>query len=191
MNSKTVKPTKAVIYCRVSSEQQVTGGDGLNAQETHCREYAERQGLNVMRVFKDAGVSGKHIERPAFCNLLAFLHTQKESVVVIIDNIDRFARGVSAHWELRGRISLAGGILESPNFTFGDDPAERLVENVMASTAQFERENNAKRVYNCTKARLMNGFWPFPVPIGYKYIKGQDGGKHGNCIWATRGEIGI
>ncbi|MEI6092951.1 MAG: recombinase family protein, partial [bacterium] len=36
-----------VIYCRVSSERQVTEGHGLEGQEKRCRDYAEHKGYKV------------------------------------------------------------------------------------------------------------------------------------------------
>ena len=35
---KPTKPTKAVIYARVSGAKQVREGDGVASQETRCRE---------------------------------------------------------------------------------------------------------------------------------------------------------
>ena len=37
----------AVIYCRVSDIKQTIRGDGLNSQETRCREYAKGRGYTV------------------------------------------------------------------------------------------------------------------------------------------------
>lgn len=36
--------TKAIVYCRVSDTKQTTRGDGLNSQETRCREFAKYKG---------------------------------------------------------------------------------------------------------------------------------------------------
>ena len=38
-----------VIYCRVSSKEQVEG-TSLESQELACKEYATRNNLNVVRV---------------------------------------------------------------------------------------------------------------------------------------------
>ena len=46
---------KAVIYCRVSSQKQVTKGDGLGSQETRCREYAGHKNYQIVEVFRDEG----------------------------------------------------------------------------------------------------------------------------------------
>jgi site-specific DNA recombinase len=52
------KPQKAVIYCRVSSQQQVTQGSGLESQETRCKNYAASKNYEVAAVFKEEGISG-------------------------------------------------------------------------------------------------------------------------------------
>ena len=61
---------KAVIYCRVSSRQQVTDGSGLESQETRCRDYARRKGYTVEAVFKEEGVSGSRADRPELLKIL-------------------------------------------------------------------------------------------------------------------------
>jgi site-specific DNA recombinase len=42
---------KAVIYARVSSREQEETGYSLPAQEKLLREYAERKGFEVVRIF--------------------------------------------------------------------------------------------------------------------------------------------
>ncbi len=111
--SKT-RPSKAVIYCRVSGAKQVREGDGLASQENRCREYATYKDYDVVEVFQD-DMSGKFERRPAMDRMLAFLRLHpKDSVVVIIDDISRFARNVQAHIKLRETLSDAGGILGKP-----------------------------------------------------------------------------
>ena len=171
-------PTKAVIYCRVSGAKQVREGDGLASQETRCREYATYKDYDVVEVFAD-DMSGKFERRPAMDRMLAFLrlHKRKGSVVVIIDDISRFARDVQAHITLRQTLSEAGGILESPSIEFGEDSDSRLVEHMLASVAQHQREKNAEQTSNRMKGRLMNGYAVFSAPIGYTYKKTGHQGK--------------
>lgn len=99
------KPKKAVIYARVSGAKQVREGDGLASQENRCREYATYKDYDVIEVFKD-DMSGKFERRPAMDRMLAFLRLHpKGSVVVIIDDISRFARDVQAHISLRQTLA--------------------------------------------------------------------------------------
>ncbi|WP_282078661.1 recombinase family protein [Epibacterium ulvae] len=171
------KPRKAVIYTRVSGAKQVREGDGLASQENRCREYATYKDYDVVEVFSD-DMSGKFERRPAMDRMLAFLRLHpKDSVVVIIDDISRFARDVQAHIKLRQTLSEAGGILESPSIEFGEDSDSRLVEHMLASVAQHQREKNAEQTHNRMKGRMMNSYAVFSAPIGYRYEKTKTHGK--------------
>jgi site-specific DNA recombinase len=176
MNSKTIKPKKAVIYCRVSSDRQVREGDGLKSQETRCREYAKMKGYTVTKVFRDEGISGSLIERPAMKDLLAYLDTQQESLIVIIDDISRLARNLEAHFELIARIKAHRAQLESPTLGFGNSSHEQFMTNVMASVAAYQRDANKEQVHNRMKARITGGYWTFRAPFGYRYTKDIGGG---------------
>ncbi|WP_208354245.1 recombinase family protein, partial [Pseudaestuariivita rosea] len=105
---------QAVIYARVSSVAQLKKGDGLASQESRCREYARYKGYEVVEVFQD-NRSGGDADRPAMTALLSFLAQQTQTCVVIIDDINRFARDVVGHWQLRALLAEAGGKLESPS----------------------------------------------------------------------------
>ncbi len=88
-------PTSDVI-ARPPLPNSPTKGDGLASQESRCREYARYKGYEVIEVFND-NKSGGDADRPAMIALLAYLKVQKETCVVIIDDISRFARDVVGH----------------------------------------------------------------------------------------------
>ena len=170
--------SKAVIYCRVSSTAQVTKGDGLGSQETRCREYAKHKSYEIVEVFKDEGISGSLIDRPGMQTMLKFLRARKKKQhIVIIDDISRLARGLEAHIQLRMAIGEAGGKLESPSIEFGDDSDSQLVENLLASVSQHQRQKNTEQVINRMQARMLNGYWVFFHPIGYRYERVSGHGK--------------
>jgi site-specific DNA recombinase len=171
---------KAVIYCRVSSIKQVTQGSGLTSQETRCREYAKYKGYDVAAVFTD-DMSGGVSARPGMQEMLSFLRQNRRtsSPVVIIDDISRLARGLEAHLQLRADISKAGGTLESPSIEFGEDSDSILVENLLASVAQHQREKNGEQVRNRMRARIMSGYWCFKAPLGFRYERRPG---HGNML---------
>ncbi len=160
---------QAIIYCRVSDQKQVRVGDGLNSQETRCREFARGRGYTVAEVFKD-DFTGALADRPAMQAMLALLRSRRvDAPVVVIDDISRLARDLGAHWELRLAIKKAGGTLESPSVKFGEDADSIFIENVLASSAQHQRQKNAEQTKNRMRARVMNGYWVFQAPHGYKY----------------------
>ena len=174
------KGTKAVIYCRVSSSKQTKRGDGLGSQETRCREYARYKGCDVAKVFSD-DMTGSLVTRPGMQAMLSFIrkHRGKEDVIVIIDDISRLARGIEAHLQLRTAIGEAGGTLKSPTIEFGEDSDSILVENLLASVSQHQRQKNGEQTINRMRARTMNGYWCFQAPIGYRYSRAS---SHGNLL---------
>tara|TARA_R110000787_G_scaffold173158_2_gene285774 strand:+ start:10006 stop:11571 length:1566 start_codon:yes stop_codon:yes gene_type:complete len=173
---KTPKTTsKAVIYCRVSDTKQTLRGTGLGSQETRCREYASSRGYDVVQVFKD-DASGGLINRPGMQSMLSFLRQRRRTPhIVLIDDISRLARGLHAHIELRAAINTSGGILESPSIEFGEDSDSQLIENLLASVSQHQRQKNGEQTLNRMRARTLNGYWVFPAPVGYRYksVSGQ------------------
>ena len=147
------KPIRAVAYCRVSSARQKTEGAGLGSQATRCREYCKFRGLVLEEIFKDYS-SGSLIDRPGMKAMLAYLRKQPgEPYVVVIEDISRLARGLDAHLALRAAISRTGATLESPTLEFGSDSDSLLVENLLASVNQ--REKNGGQVRNRMRTRLL------------------------------------
>lgn len=168
---------KAVIYCRVSSAKQTVQGDGLASQETRCREFAKYKGYEVVEVFRDDS-SGSLTSRPGMQAMLLFLKSRrKEPHAVIIDDISRLARGLMAHFELRVQIGDAGGVLVSPSIEFGEDSDSQLVENLLASVSQHQRQKNGEQTVNRMRARIQNGYWVFQAPVGYRYERESGQGK--------------
>ena len=83
---------KAFAYLRVSGKGQIDG-DGFQRQEEMIRDYAKSTGIEVVRVFKEEGVSGTkdEVDRPAFQEMVSEI--LKNGVrTVIIEGLDRLAR---------------------------------------------------------------------------------------------------
>ncbi len=159
---------KAVIYCRVSSERQVKEGHGNDGQESNCRKYADYHQFNVVKVFKDEGISGGVLDRPGIDALLNYLESHRnDGMVVIIDDLKRLARDVVTHFQLKKLIESANATLESPSHTFEDTPEGKFQETILAANAELERNQNKRQVTRRMKARLEAGYWPFYAPPGY------------------------
>ncbi len=121
----------AVIYGRVSSKAQIKKGQGLESQETYCRQYAKWKGYTVQEVFRDSGISGSKADRDGMLDLLAYLKKhKKQRFVVIVDDISRLARDIRVHWDLRDAINQYDAVMESPSATFGVDSDSRYFENI-------------------------------------------------------------
>ncbi len=148
----------AVIYVRVSSDKQVTQGNGLHSQETRCRAFCVSKKYYVAKVFSDGGVSGKLYERPAYLEMLNFIDTQNDKVVVVCDNIDRLSRDVEAGNKIIRDIESRGSKLEGPTFKYENTPEGNAMYNMQLLLGQYHREANARQVKDKTRARMQNGY---------------------------------
>ena len=54
----------AIIYVRVSTEEQAKKGYSIDGQTQRCKEYAYRMGYEVVKVFVEQGRSAKDLNRP-------------------------------------------------------------------------------------------------------------------------------
>jgi len=105
------KITNCVIDCRISSTKQQTGGS-LADQERVCRNFTERMGWNVLRVFSKV-YSGRDEERADFEDILAYIKkTQEKGISVdyyVPKSIDRMTRdGTVTFEEMKGRLTHMG-----------------------------------------------------------------------------------
>ena len=57
-------PRRAVLYARVSTDEQARHGYSLAQQLEALREYAGREGYEVLDEVADAGERGAYLERP-------------------------------------------------------------------------------------------------------------------------------
>ncbi len=160
-------------YARVSGKKQVKEGDGLGSQEARIREYARSRGHPTLSAIFTDNKTGGTDARPGFAAMLKFLMKNRRSTcIVIIDDITRLARSVLVHHKLRAAIASTGAKLECPSHEFGDSSDDILVENLLASVSQHQRQKNGEQVLNRMKGRLLNGYWCFSSkPPAYKFAR--------------------
>ena len=69
--------------------------------------------------------------------------------------------------------------MRAPSIEFGEDPDSILVENLLASVSQHQRQKNAEQTINRMRARAMNGYYVFRAPVGYRL---ERSGTHGKLL---------
>lgn len=157
----------AVIYCRVSSREQVEG-TSLESQESACRDYARRHNLTVQKVFVGQGESAKFADRPELLELLNYCKNRKHKIeVLLVWKIDRFARNVEDHFAIKATLRKYAVNVVSVTEPIQSDPTGRLMETILAGFAQFDNDIRAARAKLGMAHRLREGIWPWMPPLGY------------------------
>jgi len=151
--------TPAVIYRRVSTDEQATSGLGLEAQYDTCEKHAAARGWSPLAVFTDAGISGTVPlrERPAGAQAVAL--ARATGAILLVAKLDRIGRDAIDRLTLLRDAASDGWRIESPDIS-GIDPTSaegRLMHGVMASVAEYERALIGIRTSAAIRARLRRG----------------------------------
>ena len=155
-------------YSRVSSEEQAAHGISIDAQRGILEGYAAMTSQQI-RIYEDAGYSGKNTNRPALQQLLADCRSGSVSAVVVW-KLDRLSRS------LRDTLTIIEDVFQPRGITLvsvtesidTSTPSGRMMLNLLASFAQLEREQDSDRVVMAHKhlardCKYLGGH----VPLGY------------------------
>lgn len=175
-NHRTKKVIElAAAYCRVSSEEQEQN-QNIKNQISSIETYVEHQTANINRFeivdwYLDDGVSGTIPleKRPAGAKLLSDARERKFDVVLVW-KLDRLARKPSITLNTIETLEQRGIGVRSITEAFdASTPAGRLMLNMLASFAGFERDNIVERSVEGTNRRAKEGQWLGGiVPYGYE-----------------------
>lgn len=163
----------AIVYTRVSSEEQVAG-TSLGSQLNDCLAYANRQGLSVIRTFSDAGFSAKTANRPALKEAMEFCAKEKPAAFIVW-KLDRLSRNTSDGLVLRTTLKKYGTEVLSATEGITQDPVGELVSTLLLSVAQFDNQQRADRCKRGMIETAMRGGWCHKAPVGFKLAKAPDG----------------
>lgn len=158
----------AIIYCRVSSKEQVDG-TSLESQELACREYATRSNLNVVRVFVERGESAKYADRTQLLEMLAFCGERSAHIEqLLVWKVDRLARNVGDHFNIKASLLKLGVRVVSVTEPIDAKPEGKLLETILAGFAQFDNDIRAARTVQGMRRKIQEGIFPWQPPLGYK-----------------------
>ena len=158
----------AVIYIRVSSEEQVENYS-LSTQEDICIKEATRRKLEVIQTFREEGKSAKTIQgRPALIQMLEYCRKHKKDVAaVIVYRLDRISRQTADYLIIRKKLAESIVNLVSATEPTGNSPTEKFVETMLAGFAQMDNDVRGERSKNGLRARFLSGLPTSFAPLGY------------------------
>ena len=164
-----------VAYIRVSTDGQV-GEDkfGLDAQREQILEYCEKNDLNILKWYEDAGESGAK-ERPGFDEIVYGEVTNPPVEAVIVAKTDRVARDVNVYFYYKMLLKKKDMELISIAEDFGQlGVFAPMLESFVICAAELERENITKRMSGGRKVKASKGGYSGGrAPMGYRV---EDGG---------------
>src|SRR5918998_4100082 len=153
----SIESTKrAILYARVSTDEQARSGYSLTQQLEALREYALREGYQIVKEISDPGQSGASLERPGIDEVSALVREGTVSLVLAQDR-DRFAREPAYHYLLKKEFEEHGCRLKALNDHGDDSPEGELTEGILDQIAKFERAKIAERTRRGMLRRVREG----------------------------------
>lgn len=127
----------AIVYARVSTEEQAQHGASLASQIAVLSEEAERRGWAVQVIQERA--SGKNLRRPGIARALEMLKAGEARYLMAV-RIDRLSRNVADFAGLMESARKQGWALVMPEMEIDTSTSQgEFMANVQVSVAQYER----------------------------------------------------
>ena len=158
---------KAVIYSRVSSDEQLKGLSP-KVQKDNCKKWATDNNYQVVGVFEDGGKSGtKTVGRDGLEEMILFCHEEKVDAVLIVDT-DRIARNEVDHFFIKNELKKSNTKLIAINQPMiNDTPEGQFFETILAGTNAFYSRLLGRKVRKSLEKKIKDGNWPGWAPLGY------------------------
>jgi len=160
---------KCVLYPRVSTEMQVDGFS-LDGQKSNLRRFADREEMEIVNIYEDAGKSGKSIEgRPAFKQMLFDIENGLEIDYVLVYKLSRFGRNAADILNSLEHIQSFGvNLICIEEGIDSSQTSGKLLISVLSAVAEIERENIIEQTMNGRKEKARQGGWNGGfAPYGY------------------------
>lgn len=164
---------RAIIYSRVSTDEQAETGTSLDNQIAKGLAYAEAQGFDVVGVFSE-DYTGKVLERPELTKARAMLRQGRANVFIAYkpDRLDRSEWGVNLlllAQEFKA-LEIELHYAESKTQVDLDNPQEMLLQSIQGWQSGEDRKSIVKRLLDGRESRVATGsIMTFGNdPYGYK-----------------------
>lgn len=165
---------RGVLYARVSSEEQ-RERQTIQTQIDTAKSWFEREGIELVHVYKDEGVSGTIPleERPDGRRLLEDGQAKKFDLVAVY-KVDRLGRADLVAHVARHHLETLGVGLRSITEPFDlSNPYGRFMFAQFASFAALERSNFLERSKAGMVRLVRTGIWLSGI-VPYGYYRGDD-----------------
>src|SRR5215216_3806507 len=168
-------PKKAILYARVSTQEQVEKGYSLAQQMEALREYAAREGYEIVEEVVDPGQSGASLARPGLDRVRDLVVAGGISIVLAQDR-DRFSREPAYLYLLREEFAEHGTKLRALNYRSDDSPEGELTNGILDQLAKFERAKTMERTRRGKQRKAREGkIIATRAAFGFDYNATRDG----------------
>jgi site-specific DNA recombinase len=169
---------RAIIYIRVSTDEQADKGYSLRHQEESLKKYCDMNHIHVLELVKE-DYSAKTFNRPAFQSMLQKLKGRTlKADILIFTKWDRFSRNAPDAYGMiatLNRLEIEPQAIEQPLDL--DIPENKIMLAFYLSAPEVENDRRALNVTVGMRRATKEGRWMAAAPKGYDNVTDDAGRK--------------
>ncbi len=159
---------RAILYARVSTDDQADRGYSLGVQQEQLRKYCELKGIEIIFVYVEDH-SAKTFNRPKFQEFLKYAKTNYKNIdLLLFVSWDRFSRNVTDAYEMLAK--LKNWNIESQSITQPIDwkiPENKIMLAIYLTLPEVDNDNRSIKVRSGIRGANKLGRWTSTAPLGY------------------------
>ncbi len=155
------------LYARKSTEQEDKQALSIESQVKEMQALAEREGLEIVEIKREAHSSKEVGQRPVYNELMVEIRQGKFNGILTWapDRLSRNAGDLGSVVDLMDQKLLHEIRTYGQKFT--NNPNEKFLLMILGSQAKLENDNKMVNVKRGLRARCEMGLWPSVPPTGY------------------------
>lgn len=155
------------LYPRVSTEDQFRNGHSLGEQKERMLKLCDYKDYEVYKVYEDAGISAKDMNRPAFQEMIQDIKDGKINKIIVY-KLDRLTRSIKDLEEICTFLEENNCSLESMCEDINTSTANgKFFIRMLTILAQLEIEKTSERTKFGMIGAVKKGHFVGRAPIGY------------------------
>jgi site-specific DNA recombinase len=167
IKKEDLSPLPGAAYIRYSSEMQ-SDSFSLDAQLRQIKEQAERDGVEIVKVFSDPAQSAYRKKFRPEINAMREAARRGEFKVLYVHKVDRLARRLEWSLEIVHELQALDIVFKAVQQPFDlDTPEGKLLFHLVSSLGEFYSNNLSKKTNKGKLERSLQGFQNGAVPWGY------------------------
>jgi site-specific DNA recombinase len=171
-----MKTNRAIIYTRVSSDEQAEKGYSLQYQEEQLRKYCANRDITIVAHYKE-DYSAKTFDRPEFNKLMNFCKKNPGEVdLLLFINWSRFGRNAGDSYGIikqLNKLEIEPQAIEQPLDL--KVPENKMMLAFYLASPEVENDRRSINVKSGIYRAKKEGRWTTLAPVGYRNIRTEDG----------------
>lgn len=159
----------AVIYTRVSTDEQAKTGYSLGHQQHILTEFCKLKDIDIIYSFQE-DYSAKNFERPAYRKLLAYCKAKKNIIdYVLVSKWDRYSRNQGdALNEIKRMSGLGIEVNAIEQWIDFSIPQNKMMLSIFLTLPEIDNDIRGLNTKMGMRRSKKEGRWIGKAPFGYK-----------------------